>query len=243
MIRRFKPKKQSENAMTIKAVIFDLDGTIASFNVDYLTVRAEVRSLLISKGLPASIFSIKESIFEMLKKAEIFLKNNGKPKKAMEEIRSEALSIAEKYELEAARNTSLLSGAIETLKAVKRMGLKIGLCTINSEKPTDYILKRFKIAGYFDSVIPRNKVKYVKPNSEHLETALQALGVGAKEALVVGDGSSDMRCAKDLEVIAVGLMTGVSSKRELTDSGANYLITSIVDLPALIERINGASEE
>ena len=60
--------------MPIKAVIFDLDGTIASFNLDYLTVRAEVRSYLMRNGLPASILATNESIFDMLKKAEIFLK-------------------------------------------------------------------------------------------------------------------------------------------------------------------------
>jgi phosphoglycolate phosphatase-like HAD superfamily hydrolase len=70
-----------KDAMAIKAVVFDLDGTLASFNVDYRSVRAEVRSFLIREGLPASILSINESIFEMLKKAEIFFKNNSKPKK------------------------------------------------------------------------------------------------------------------------------------------------------------------
>jgi pyrophosphatase PpaX len=224
--------------MIVKAVVFDLDGTIASFNVDYLTVRAEVRSFLIAKGLPASILSTNESIFEMLKKVEIFLKNNGKSQKAMEDIRSKALGIAEKYELEAARNTSLLSGALETLKAIKRMGLKIGLCTINSEKASDYILKRFKITDYFDAVIPRNKVKYVKPNSEHLEAALKALEIDPRETMVVGDGVSDMKCAKELEAVAVGLLTEASSKEELVASGANYVITSLVDLPTLIEQIN-----
>ncbi|HDD69907.1 MAG TPA: hypothetical protein ENG19_02135, partial [Candidatus Bathyarchaeota archaeon] len=64
--------------MVIKAVIFDLDGTLANFNIDYKAVRAEVRSFLVKVGLPASILSLNESVFEMLKKAKIFLKNNGK---------------------------------------------------------------------------------------------------------------------------------------------------------------------
>lgn len=148
----------------IKAVIFDLDGTIASFNIDYKTVRAEVRSFLIKKGLPASVLSVSESIFEMLKKTEIFLKNNGKSEKAFGEIRKKVLEIAEKYELDAAKTTSLLSGALETLKTLKEMRLKLGLCTINSEKSTNYILKRFKITDFFDAVTPRDNVKYVKPN-------------------------------------------------------------------------------
>jgi HAD superfamily hydrolase (TIGR01549 family) len=228
--------------MAVKAVVFDLDGTIASFNIDYKAVRADVRSFLMRAGLPASILSINESIFEMLKKTEIFMKNNGKSEGAFMDIRAKASEIAENYELEAAKTTSLLSGILETLKALKKMNLKIGLCTINSEKSTNYILKRFAIAEFFDALTPRDGVKYVKPNAEHLEATLKALGVNPEETMVVGDGVSDMKCARELNAIAVGLPTGVSSPKELINSGANYLITSITDLPTLIGYINKTSE-
>ena len=224
--------------MRVKAVIFDLDGTLASFNLDYKTVRAEVRGYLLNMGVPASVLSVNESIFEMLRKTDIFVKNSGKPQKVLEEIRNEALAIAEKYELEAAINTSLLPGVVETLKALKQKGLKIGLCTINGEKSTNYILKRFGIADFFDAVVPREKVNYVKPDPAHLEATLNALGVAAKDAMVVGDGSVDMRSAKELKAIAVGLPTGVSTIEQLMSNGANYIITSITDLPVLIEKIN-----
>jgi len=223
--------------MTFKAVVFDLDGTLANFNLDYKVVRAEVRSFFIQKDLPASILSTNESIFEMLKKAEIFLKNNGKSDMAIKEIRGKALAIAEKFELEAAKSTSLLPGVAETLKTLKKMSLKIGVFTINSEKSTNYILKRFRIARFFDAVIPRNRVKYVKPSSEHLEFVLKALGVDPSETMVVGDGVSDMKCARELKAIVVGLPTGLSSVKELISSGANYIITSITDLPMLLEQI------
>jgi len=221
----------------IKAVIFDLDGTLADFNLDYKTVRTDVKSFLTKEGLPSSILSTRESIFEMLKKTEIFLKNNGKSAE-VKRIREKALRIAEEHELEAAKNTSLLPGVRETLKALRKMKLKLALFTINSEKSAKYILQRFKIAKFFDVLIPRNRVRYVKPNEEHLKVTLDALGVNPEEAIVVGDGSSDMKCSRELKVIAVGLPTGISSLKELINSGANYIITSITDLPMLIEDIN-----
>lgn len=221
--------------MTIKAVIFDLDGTITAFNLDYMTLRSEVRSFLIKTGVPASVLFVNESIFDMLNKTEIFMKNSGKSTRTLEKVRNEALAIAERHELEAAKTTCLLPNVLETLKILKEMGLKIGLCTVNSEKSASYILKTFGIAGFFDAVIPRNKVKRVKPSGEHLEAALKALKVSPKEALLVGDATRDMECAKELKVMAVGLSTGVSTQRELMNSGANYLVTSIADLPSLVE--------
>lgn len=224
--------------MDVKAVIFDLDGTVASFNLDYRAVRGDVRSYLLREGVPASLLTVNESIFEMLKKTEIFLKNSGKSNEAVEEVRNGALAIAEKYELEAARNTSLLPGVDETLKALKRMGLKIGLFTLSSDKAASYILQRFKLGDFFGVTVPRNKVNYVKPNPEHLEMALKVLGVLPEETVVVGDSDVDMESAKELEAIAVGLPAGISTVEELTAHGANYIITSITDLPVVIAKIN-----
>jgi len=224
--------------MVVKAVIFDLDGTIASFNLNYRAVRGEVRSYLLRVGVPASLLAANESIFEMLKKTEIFVKNSGKSAEAMDELRREALAIAEKYEMEAARDTSLLPGADETLKALKRMDLKIGLFTLNSDKSANYILQRFKLGDFFGVTVPRDKVTFVKPNPEHLEMALKVLGVAPEETVVVGDGNVDMECARELKTIAVGLPTGTATTEQLTRHGANYIITSITDLPVLIDKIN-----
>lgn len=222
----------------IKAVVFDLDGTIAGFNLDYKTVRAEVRGYLLRMGMPASSLSVNESIFEMLKKAEIYMKNSGKNERTIQRFRENALAIAEKRELEAARNTNLSSGVIETLRALREMKLKIGLCTINGEKSTDLILKRFNIRDLFDAITPRNKVRHVKPSSEHLIATLKDLQVKPREAIIVGDGIADMKSACEVGSLAVGFRSRITEADELVESGANYFITSITDLPPLVACLN-----
>ena len=224
--------------MAIEAVIFDLDGTLAHFNLDFKALRSEVRSYLISMRVPVSVLEVNESIFEMLKKAEIFIKNSSKSAEAFEELRSRALVIAEKYEMEAAASTSLLTGAVETLKDLQKMNLKMGLCTTSSERAVNYILQRFKIDGYFKVVVPRDKVKYVKPHTEQFELALKTLSVRPKVTMIVGDSIVDMQSASELKAIAVGLTTGLSSTEQLMDNGANYIITSLTDLPVLIKKID-----
>ncbi len=228
--------------ISIKAVIFDLDGTIALFNLDYKALRGEVRSYLLRMGVPASVLSVKESIFDMLKKTVIYAKNTGKPAELIDEIQNEALAIAEKYELEAAANTDLLPGAYETLKVLKQMNLKIGLFTLNSDKAANYILQRFKLEDFFGVTVPRNKVNFVKPNPEHLEMALKVLGVMPEETIVVGDAAVDMESAKELKAVAVGLQADAPSINKLMRHGANYVITSITDLPVLVEKINNGQK-
>jgi HAD superfamily hydrolase (TIGR01509 family) len=222
----------------VEAVIFDLDGTLAHFNLDFKALRAEVRSYLIRKEVPASVLNVNESIFEMLAKSEIFFKNGAKSAGTFEKVRTQTLDIAEKYEMEAASTTSLQPGTIETLKQLKMMKLKLGLCTTSSEKAAKYILQRFKIEEFFEIVVSRDNVKYVKPHTEQFETALKALGAEAQAAVIVGDSVVDMQSAKELKSMAVGIPTGVSTIEQLKNHGANYIITSLTDLPILINEIN-----
>ncbi len=234
-----KPRRKKElTVLAIEAVIFDLDGTLSHFNLDYKALRSEVRTYLMSIHVPVSVLDVNESLFEMLKKVEIFVKNSTKSSEAFEEVRIHAFSIAERYEMEAAATTSLLTGVVETLKELQKMKLKIGICTTSSEKAVNYILQRFKIDGFFKVIIPRNKVKYVKPHTEQFELALKELGVHAKATLIVGDSVVDMQSAKELKAIAVGLTSDLSTTDQLMKNGANYIVTSLNDLPVLIKEIN-----
>ncbi len=224
--------------MPVEAVIFDLDGTLSSFNLDYKALRGDVREYLMKVGVPASVLKVNESIFDMLSKVEIYFKNNSKNNQAFEKARAQCLALAEKYELEAAATANLLSGALETLKELKKMNLKLALCTTSSEAAANYILDRFRIVDYFQVVVARNKVKRVKPDPEQFMLALKTLGVHAKSAVIVGDSTVDMESAKELKAIAVGLPREYSTSEQLMSHGANYLITSLTDLPILVKELN-----
>ena len=174
----------------------------------------------------------------MLGKAEIFFKNGDRSGHAFEEARAQTLAIAERYEMEAALTTSLQPGAIETLKELKRMNMKLGLCTTSSEKAVKYILQRFRIEDFFEVVVSRDKVKYVKPHTEQFEMALKGLSIRAQATVIVGDSVVDMQSARELKSIAVGLPTGMSTVEQLKNNSANYIITSLTDLPVLVKEIN-----
>jgi len=219
-------------------VIFDLDGTIVDFNLNYKAVRAEVIQFLTKQGFPQSIFSMNESVFEMLKKMEIYMKNNGKGEQEIMKSKKAVLSLVGSHELEAARSTRLIPGVLETLKALKKKGLKMALLTLNGENSVSYILKCFRLESFFDAVITRDFGSAVKPDSAHLEAVLGKLNVKPEEGIVVGDSVWDMMCAHELNVIAIGVVTGISSLQELTRAGATYIASSFTELPTLIQQLN-----
>ncbi|MCL2476959.1 HAD family hydrolase [Candidatus Bathycorpusculum sp.] len=222
--------------MVIEAVIFDLDGTLVTFNLDYKALRGEVREYLLRVGVPLSVLQVKESIFDMLDKAELYFKNNGKPD-AFSEVRIQSLAIVQKYEKESSALTSLMPGALETLKELKKMNIKLGLCTNSSKTYADYLLDRFKIKDYIEVAITRDGVKRVKPDIEQHTKVIEILNTHPESVLVVGDSVIDMQSAKTLKIRAVGFPSGISTKDQLIKSGANYIITSLIDLPNLIKKI------
>jgi len=224
--------------MTVKAVVFDLDGTIVDFNLDYKSARAEVIQFLGYQGFPQSIFSLSESVFEMLKKLEIYIQNHRISDKNYSKLRRDVLAILERYEMQGAASTQLVPGIFETLQALEKMKLKLGIFTVNSRKSTEHILSTFRLKPFFKAVVTRDSVPTVKPNPIHLETALKSLKAKPEETLVVGDSVWDMKAAKELRVFAVGVSTGVSSPEELTRAGADCLISSPIDLIVLIEKLN-----
>ena len=228
--------------MTIKAVVFDLDGTIVRFNLDYKSARAEVIQFLSNQGFPASVFSINESIFEMLKRAEILVQNR-RIRKDFSELKKDALAIMEKYEKESAQTTELLPGALETLQALEKMKLKLGIFTVNGQRTTDQILSTFRLKPFFKAVVTRDSVLKVKPNPVHLETVLKKLKAKPEETIVVGDSRWDMTAAKELKVYAVGATTGIATPEELTKAGADCLITSPTDLIALVDKLNEKKQQ
>ena len=224
--------------MTIKAVIFDLDGTLTKFNLEYKVVRAETISFLISQGLPASIFSLDESIFEMLKKTEIYFENLGRGHAEFRKIRKSVLGIASSYELKAAHATSLLPGVREVLKVLKKRGLKLAIFTINGKNSTQIILRNLRIKSFFDAVVTRDAVSRVKPDPIHLTRTLEAVGVSSHEAVVVGDSEVDLACAKALELRSFGVATETNEDRLPQTVSSATILDSIAELPSALERLS-----
>ena len=225
----------------IKAVIFDLDGTLVTFNLDVKTCRIEIIQYLTEQGIPQELFSMKETAFDMLMKVKKYLTTKSNKEQKFVQIRKTVSSIVENFELKSAKTTEMFLGIPETLKALKEMHLKLALCTISGEKAVEYILNRFNLGRFFDAIITRENVSEVKPHPAHLEEVLNALNVLPQNAMLVGDSIKDVICANHLDVLAVGVTTGLASIEELISSGANYIFSSANDVPKFIlqlEKIN-----
>ena len=230
----------SVTSTTLKAVVFDLDGTLVTFNLDVTSCRKEVIQYLTKQGISRDLFSMKETAFDMLIKVKNHLGTNA-TEEQLQRIKTKVFSIVEKYELKSAKETKLFTGIPEALKALKDMNMKLAVCTISGTKAAEYILERFEIGHFFDAILTRDDVVAVKPHSIHLQKVLETLDVLPQEAVLVGDSTKDMACAEKLKVLAVGVTTGLTSHEDLTHSGANYIASSVTDIPKLVLQLTASS--
>jgi HAD superfamily hydrolase (TIGR01509 family) len=187
--------------------------------------------------MPSSAISPKESIFKMLEKTRVYIKNSGKADEEYDNIRENALFIARKYELKAARTTSILPGVLETIKELKRRNLQLAVFTINSKDTANYILNKLNLLRFFNKVISREDVPAVKPDPIHLELTLKALGANPDETIVVGDNVVDIKSAKSLSVKAIGIASNQIASEQLRIAGATDVIKNIAELNSLITKL------
>ena len=61
----------------IKAIVWDLDGTLIHFNIDWLRARREAIKILKRHGIPKHILTVKSSILENIKLAREYFATTG----------------------------------------------------------------------------------------------------------------------------------------------------------------------
>jgi HAD superfamily hydrolase (TIGR01509 family) len=224
---------------TIRAVVFDLDGTLVEFRMDYQSVRKEAIEIINRiDEVPEGFVSSEISIFRMLDKISAYLNGKSNAETIIHNLRRKLSKLADRYEMSAAQATKLIPDAKGVLQEIRAKGFKIGLFTTSGREAMNHVLERFELRDYFDVCIPRDDAPKVKPNPLHLSRVLEILGTRASEALVVGDTTLDIECAKAAGAKSVGVLCGVHNQNQLKAAGADYIIKMLNELPSLIMKIN-----
>lgn len=162
--------------MPIKAVIFDLDGTITQPYFDFDAIREEI-------GLARDSGPLLESMEKM-----------------NPQLRRKAEKILFIHEQKAVIESKLNAGAEQTLSALRAADIHIGILTRNKRGNAYAIAQKHKLK--FDAVIGREDGP-VKPDAFGVIELCRQFGVKPQETLLVGDYLFDLLCAKAAGAIPV----------------------------------------
>lgn len=110
------------------------------------------------------------------------------------------------YELRRRRMAQPLAGLHSFLEQCSAASLKLGVVTSDGAKTTGEHLEWLNVAGYFDSVVTRDRVKNGKPAPEMAELVCRELGLSPEETIIIGDSNADMQLGKGAGLrLAIGI--------------------------------------
>ena len=196
--------------MSIKAVIFDLDGTITEPLLDFDIIRRDM-------GLDKDCASILEKLSTM-----------------PDTQKQMAMEILDSHEKTAAEHSILNPGARETLETLKSRSIFTGILTRNSRKCTNHVL--IKHALDFDGIITREDGP-VKPDAFGVLTLCRKFGVTPQSALVVGDFLHDLLTANNAGSPAVLLKTHKNAEKFA--QYADFCIDRLDEIVEIIDSYKG----
>lgn len=184
----------------MKAVIFDLDGTLINSSIHFKKMKFEIIQYLEEVGVEPGLLNDRMLNFEITNSALEYLRQKGFSDEETRRVLSKIAEIMNRVELESLNDAALVEGVSETLKALKSKGLKLGIMTRSCREYAEKVLEKFGLSEYFDAVVARDDVEKPKPDPEHAFHLLRLLSVSAEDALFVGDHWSDAECAKKVRL-------------------------------------------
>jgi HAD superfamily hydrolase (TIGR01509 family) len=193
----------------IKAVIFDLDGTITQPFFDFDAIREEM-------GLAKDSGPVLESM-----------------KKMNPRQRKHAEAILRSHEERAITESKLNVGAKRTVVAIRKAGISIGVLTRNTRENVLAIAEKHGLN--FDSIVDRDDGP-VKPEAFGVLELCRRFKVKPQETLVVGDYLFDLLCARAAGANSV-LLANHNKADEFAEH-ADFVIENIGQVLEIIEQKN-----
>ncbi|MEM2272961.1 MAG: HAD-IA family hydrolase [Candidatus Bathyarchaeia archaeon] len=222
--------------MRVKAVIFDLDDTLIRSGIDYKGVKSSIIKFLVESDVDESLLDENMPNLEIINRAIKDLRRKNFSGERIKKIINSVYAMFNDAELRSLDKARLMDGSLETLVALKSLGLKIGVVTNSCSAYSMKILETLSLGKYIDVLVSRDDVYHHKPDPEPLLKALEALGVRASEAIFVGDHFIDALCARNSGVKFILFRNERWSSGD-AEKDAFAIINSLSILPSLIRQL------
>lgn len=212
----------------IKAVLFDLDGTLTNTLRDIAT--AMNRALRLHGLAEFEVDDYRYLVGDGAKKlAERAVRDQ--PELA-EAVRADYQAYYQNHTLDTTRP---YDGILELLRALCEKGL--ALCVLSNKPHADTcgVVSHFFHDIPFAEVRGQQEGTPVKPDPTGALAIAARLNIRPDECLYLGDTSVDMTCAVRAGMHPIGVLWGFRTAEELRRSGAEYLIQQPLELLSYLD--------
>jgi len=178
--------------LTIRAVLFDMDGVLIEAKDWHYEALNEALSLF---GMPISRFD-HLTTFDGLptrKKLEMLSLDRGLPRELHEFINE----IKQMYTMNIVHTKCKPIFTHEkTLSTLKAMGLKLAVCSNSVRSSVELMMKKANLDKYFDLMVSNEDVKKGKPDPEMYLKAMKEFKLKPDQCLILEDNENGIKAAK-----------------------------------------------
>ncbi|HEY1855677.1 phosphoglycolate phosphatase [Acidocella sp.] len=209
----------------MRAVVFDLDGTLIDSDPD---IRAALNRVLAEEGLaPLTTAEVQSMIGDGAKA----LVERGFAARGHAAHEDHVAAFIADYEANAVVETVPYPGIVEALQVLSEAGHPLGVCTNKPVVAARNVLAALGLDKYFRAIVGGDSTAYRKPNPKHLAAVLQALGAAPERAVMVGDHANDIAAAAGLGVPSIFVSWGYGKAQ------GSHTIDKALDLPGLVAQM------
>ena len=215
-----------------KAVIFDLDGTLADTiaSIAWCGNRALARF-----GLP----SFTEAEYKrfvgdgaaMLVRRALLAAGDGKLSR-FDEVYQEYRDI---FSRDCMYQVKPYEGIVPLLSELKKRGIQIAVLSNKPDADSRHVVEELFGKGYFDHVQGQAEGIPRKPDPAGVYRIMEAFGMRAEDFLYVGDSCVDMRTGKAAGLFTVGVLWGFRDRAELEENHADAVIARPEELLSFLD--------
>lgn len=210
----------------IKAILFDLDGTL--INTPELIIESFKEAVnKNTEGYTLTEYEITNVLGQTLTKAFARFSSDADHLNEMIKTFREFSLNHKSFKLET------YEGLIELLDEIKSKGLLTGIVTSKNKEVAFNNLSELGLTNYFDCIITHDDSSVHKPNPEPILIALDRLKISSNEAIYIGDHENDIIAGKNANV-KTGLMGYSYRLNEATKHNPNYIFNNLLEIKKIV---------
>jgi HAD superfamily hydrolase (TIGR01549 family) len=230
------PLPKSGITRMLKAIIFDLDGTITKLELPLEDMRRDTKNYYIRRGLPRELLEAADGISSSTEKAKNYFEKKGISIEEWSRMENEIDEILSSHEGGSAQEVTVLEGSLETVERIKQMGFKTAILTNNGRTAVDIIKSQVPLDRYFDLIQTRHESPNPKPFPDGLRKIVRDLSLKPDEAVYVGDALIDAVASSRAGIEFWGVTTGETSKEALREAGASEVVDNLSGIIHLAQK-------
>ena len=215
----------------IKAVIFDVDGTL--LDTERIYMKAWKEAAAEAGYVMPDVVLQKTRAVNTKDAARIFEEEigNGFSYQAVRPIR---VRIAE--EIIKRESPILKPGVLELLAFLEGKGIRLSVASSTNQQGTREHLAESRILDRFEVVVGGDMVTNGKPHPDIFLKAAEALGAAPEECIVVEDSPAGIRAARAAGMKAVLVPDQAAITQEIIDM-ADVVLNSLLEMPAYLQTL------